>query len=299
MRRLPAVGLFVAVAAPLLTALTPAARFARAEEPVKGQRVFSAGHSFHMPMPGPLDQIAKVAKIDGHKVAGTQGLGGSTVKQHWDLPDEKDKARKALKAGGVDVLTLSPHLAVPDEGIDKFTALLLEHNPNGRVTLQASWYPFDAPPAAGKKFKNADRDDADPAVLRKTWTPWVEKLRDQAKALNERHKKAVVFVVPVGDAVIRLRERVTKGEVPGFAKQSELFTDEIGHGKPPIAWLTAYCHFAVIYGRNPVGLPTPDALKKLAGDDADKLNRVLQEAAWSAVAAEPMSGVKAPAGKQP
>ena len=39
---------------------------------------------------------AKAAKVEGHKVAGTQGLGGSTVKQHWDLPDEKDKCRKAL-----------------------------------------------------------------------------------------------------------------------------------------------------------------------------------------------------------
>ena len=123
-----------------------------ADEPIKGQRVFSAGHSFHMPMPGPLDQIAKAAKIDGHKIAGLQGLGGSTVTQHWNLPDEKDNARKALKTGKVDVLTLSPHLMMPDEAIDKFTALMLEHNPNGRVTIQASWYPFDHPPVAGKTF---------------------------------------------------------------------------------------------------------------------------------------------------
>ena len=298
MRRFPAAAQFIALAA-LLAALAPGARRTHAQEPPKGQRVFSAGHSFHMPMPGPLDQIAKAAKVEGHKVAGTQGLGGSTVKQHWDLADDKDKARKALKAGGVDVLTLSPHLMVPDEGIDNFVALMVEHNPKGRVTIQASWYPFDLPANLGNKnFKNADRDAADTPTLRKAWTPWVEKMRDQAKALNEKHKKTVVFVVPVGEAVIRLRERVTKGEVPGYAKQSELFTDEIGHGKPPIGWLTAYCHFAVIYGRSPVGIPTPEQLKKAAGEDADKLNTVLQEAAWDAVIAEPMSGVKAPAGKK-
>ena len=89
--------------------------------------------------------------------------------------------------------------------------------------------------------------------------------------------------------MLRLRERVVKGDVPGYAKQSELFTDEIGHGKTPISWLTAYCHFAVIYGKSPVGLPTPG--KKDA--DADKLHKILQEAAWAAVIAEPMSGVKA------
>src|SRR5258707_4763552 len=155
---------------------------AAADEPIKGQRVFTAGHSFHVPMPGPLDQIAKAAKIDGHKLAGLQSLGGSTVTQHWNLPDDKDKARKALKTGEVDVLTLSPHLMMPDEAIDKFTALMLEHNPNGRVTIQASWYPYDTPPVAGKKFKNADRDDADIAELRKVWTPWLEKMREQAKS---------------------------------------------------------------------------------------------------------------------
>lgn len=42
----------------LLLACLPAAL---AEDvPVQGRRVFSAGHSFHMPMPGPLEQIAKV-----------------------------------------------------------------------------------------------------------------------------------------------------------------------------------------------------------------------------------------------
>lgn len=271
----------------LLVASIPAAA---ADDAIKGQRVFTAGHSFHMPMPGPLDQIAKAAKVEGHKIAGTQSLGGSTVTQHWNLADDKDKARKALKTGDVDVLTLSPHLMMPDEAIDKFTALMLEHNPNGRVLIQSSWYPFDRPPEAGKKFANADRDNADPAELRKVWSTWLDKMREQAKLLNEKHKKTVVLVVPVGDAVIRLRERVVKGEVPGYAKQSDLFTDPIGHGKPPIAWLTAYCHFGVLYGKSPVGLPAPAGKK--ADADADKLHKILQEAAWAAVIAEPMSGVK-------
>ena len=58
--------------------------------------------------------------------------------------------------------------------------------------------------------------------------------------------------------------------------------------------LTAYCHFAVIYGQNPVGLPVPEALKAAnLGDNLEKANRILQEIAWEAVTAEPMSGMKA------
>jgi len=249
-----------------------------------------------MPMIDAFDQMAKSAKIEGHKLLGRQGLGGSTVKQHWDLPDDKDQARKAIKTGTVDVLTTSPNRGIPDEGIDKFAALLVENNPKGRLTIQASWYPNDGPEFDKKGgFKNAMRDNADPATLRKAWSPWYERMRDQVKNINEKHKRPVAFVVPVGDAVIRLRERVVKGEVPGYTKQSELFTDDLGHAKLPVGILTAYCHFAVIYGRTPVGLPMPAALGKTS--DAEKMNALLQEIAWEAVLAEPASGVKAEKGR--
>jgi hypothetical protein len=255
-----------------------------------------------MPIVQPLDQIAKAAGVAGNTIAGRQGIGGSSVTKHWQLPDDQDKARKAIKAGTVDVLTLSPTLfPLPDPAIEQFTALLLEHNPNGRVTVQASWYPIDGPGNNPRTFRNAHRDAADPATFRKTWTPLVEKIRDQIRAINARFaasaRRPVVFLVPVGDAVIRLRERVARGEVPGVARQSELFRDDLGHGKAPIAVLSAYCHYAVIYHRNPAGLPVPDALKAAGtGEDLEALNRVLQQVAWQAVTAEPLSGVKASGG---
>src|SRR4051812_9331201 len=74
----------------------------------EGQKVFVTGHSFHVPSARPFDQIALSAGIDGHKLSGIQGIGGSSVTRHWDLPDDRDKARKAIKAGEVDVLTVAP-----------------------------------------------------------------------------------------------------------------------------------------------------------------------------------------------
>ena len=55
--------------------------------------------------------------------------------------------------------------------------------------------------------------------------------------------------------------------------------------------LSTYCHFAVIYGRSPVGLPVPKGLGK--PPLTDELNRMLQEIAWDAVTSHPLSGVKA------
>jgi hypothetical protein len=281
---------------------TPTAQ-SRPDDPPKALRVFVAGHSFHMPVAQPLSQIAASAGASGPTLAGTQGIGGSSVTRHWELPDESDKARKAIKAGQVDVLTVSPVLdPLPDPAIAKFTALLLEHNPGGRVTVQASWYPMDGPATDRRTFKNADRDAADPASFRKTWGAVTDRVREQVVALNaefaRKTGRRVVALVPVGDAIIALRARVARGEVPGIARQSDLFRDDLGHGKPPIAVLTAYCHYAVIYGRNPIGLPAPEALRAAGlGENTDRVNQVLQEVAWQAVTAEPESGVKPPDGK--
>ena len=295
--RRPLGGLLVLLLAALHAPGAPAQSPPR-EAPPAGRRVFITGHSFHMPIVQPLDQIVASAGINGHRLVDKQGIGGSSVTKHWELPDDKDKARKAIKAGEVDVLTLAPNRdPMPDPAIDKFTALLLEHNPRGRVTAQASWYPMDGPGNDPRTFTNAKRDAADPSTFRKTWAPFLDKLRDQVKELNAKYDatahRQVVFLVPVGDAVIRLRERVARGEVPGIAAQSALFRDNLGHGKEPISVLTAYCHFAVTYGRNPVGLPVPAFLKAAGlGEDTEKVNRILQEVAWEAVTAEPLSGVK-------
>jgi hypothetical protein len=254
------------------------------------------GHSFHMPIAQPLDQMARAAGFEGHKIVGTQALGGSSVTQHWEKAD--NPAKKALVSGEVDVLTVSPNgRVIPDPALEKFAELLLEHNPNGRLTVQASWAGADGQRGAGG-FKNADRDKAVPAELRKAWAPLTNKLCDQVKATNEKlsakHQRQVLFFVPVGEAVLQLRARVAKGEVPGVARQSDLFRDDLGHGQPPISVLNAYCHYAVIYGRSPVGLPVPDLLKKAElGEYTEKVNRILQEIAWEAVKGEPTSGVQA------
>ena len=263
--------------------------------PPAGQRVFVAGHSFHMPIVQPLGQIAKSAGIKDHVLAGTNGIGGSTVMQHWEKPDGTNPVKRALRAGKVDVLTVSPHLKIPDEGIDHFVELMLEHNPKGRVTVQASWLPYSEQLGKLLDYKDDDRDQTDLTKLRKATELVTGKLREQVKSINDRYaekqKRPVVLLVPTGDAVLRLRERIAKGTVPGITKQSSLFSDAMGHTNAPVSVLNAYCHYAVIYRRSPVGLPAPASLTGL-GDNTAKANRVLQECAWEAVTKEPMSGVK-------
>src|SRR5438445_9199423 len=97
---------------------------AKAEQPAP-TRVFVCAHSFMIFTSKLLPPVAQAANFP-YTAAGQQMIGGSRVIQHWDLPDEKNFAKAALREGRVDVLTLSPHRMLPDPGIDNFTKLGLE-----------------------------------------------------------------------------------------------------------------------------------------------------------------------------
>lgn len=222
-----------------------------------GLRVFYTGHSFHMFVPRQVEQIVPLAKIEGHKLVGTQGIGGSRIYQHWDLADAKNRAKKALITGDVDVFTMAAHLTVPDRGITKFTELGLKHNPNLHLLVQASWFPFDVASAEKRIRDNAQRDQMKIEDLQAAVDVWRTQLEGQVDTLNVKHKRDAVKIVPVGDAVVQLRAMVVAGKFPGIESQAALFRDPIGHGGPHIQALASYCNFAAIYGQSPVGSVSP------------------------------------------
>ncbi len=111
----------------------------------KGQRVFFAAHSLMWYVPKPLGEMAEAVGIKDHVLVGVQSLGASRTLQHWNVPEERNKAKQALKKGDVDVFVMSP-IQLPDEGIENFVKLGLEHNPRMRFLVQISWGGWDADP---------------------------------------------------------------------------------------------------------------------------------------------------------
>ena len=258
----------------------------------EGQRVFTCGHSFHVWVPGIVADLCKKAGIRGHVQVGVSSIGGSRVIQHWDIAEDKNKAKAALKTGKVDVLTLSP-IFLPDAGIENFAALALEHNKDVRVVVQPIWLRWDVYEPTTKRPAKVDHNAITGEELRKRHAEYFKKMDDHVRALNKTFGKTVLFVAPAPQAVIALREKIIAGEAPGLKSQEALFTDALGHGTAPLKVLVAYCNYAVIYRRSPVGLPVPEVLKQAKlGDDEAKLNRLLQELAWEAVVAHPLSGVR-------
>ena len=183
-----------------------------------GLRVFTCGHSFHYWVADNLTDIARSAGISDHQVAGVSCIGGSRAIQHWDVPEEKNEAKKALRAGIVDVLTLSC-MTHPDEGIGKFAKLAVEHNPNVRVTLQELWLPEDRFPfdAGHRVRKSVDEfNGATMADLNPPHKAYFKEMENYVAALNAEIGKQVVFIVPDAQATLALRERIIAGMAPGL-----------------------------------------------------------------------------------
>lgn len=262
-------------------------------KPPKGQRLFYASHSLMWYVPAPLGELAEAAQIKDHKLVDLQKLGASKTLQHWNLPDEKNKAKEALKKGLVDVFVMSP-IQFPDEGIDNFVKLGLEKNPHMRFVVQISWGGWDIDNQDFPKGANNKVDwNKTPEQLKKLYERNIKAAEEQADAINKKTGKTVLFLVPSAQALVTLRTKIANQEMPGLTNQSELFRDPISHPAPPLEALNTYLHYAVIYRQSPVGLPMLDLLKKVKKDAWDeKFNRSLQEIAWETASHYPYTGIQ-------
>ncbi len=277
-----------------------------------GQKYFMATHSFNVFIgpnrsngnPGPLDRLAAEAGLDGHQNLGIQMIGGSTPMQHWnqgDGDDSRNLAKVALRAGGVDVFTMSPNARMPEDGIDLFGDLMIETNPAGRILVQNSWSAWDGQGTTGSvggtgapSFTNDDHNTATVETI-DGWINsleadggYLERMRTQLAGINSRAGRQVAYIVPSAIAVYRLRQEILRGNVPGIEIQSEIFSDAMGHPRPPIVNIVSYAWFATMYRQSPVGLTA-----LIDADDSTSAARelLMQQIAWNVVLAEPMSGV--------
>lgn len=280
--------LFLCGIFPLVVGATALADRQKSGEPPQGLRAFTCAHSFHGFVTLLLAEIAKSAGIENHVQLGKSGIGGSRVIQHWEVPDEQNLAKRFLHEGKVDVLTLSP-IWLPDPGIEKFGKFAASHNPAIRIFVQEFWLPNDVydPVYPLKTREIVDHNAAKIPELKKQQDLYCREMLQHLEGLNSKFGKQVFFLVPVGHAVIALRKKILAKESPGLDSQAALFRDNWGHPNEPVRLLAAYCFYACIYQRSPVGLPPI----KTEGTWDPKLIRLLQELAWDAVMHHPLTGL--------
>jgi hypothetical protein len=263
------------------------------EDPPQGLRVFYVSQSGMWYVPDLLSELATSANIKGHQ-SGLQKLAASRTLQHWMIPEHKNQAKKALQTGQVDVFVMSP-IQFPDEGVENFVKLGLEHNPKMRFLVQITWGGGDIDNQDFPKgaFAKVDREKT-PDQLAKLYARNIQAAEAQADDINRKYSngKKVLFLVPSAQALVTLRTRIARHEMPGLNKQAELFRDAMSHPTAPLEALNAYLHYAVLYHRSPVGLA--DLIRRAKKETWDeKLNRTLQELGWETAANYPYAGVNA------
>ncbi|MDZ4759669.1 MAG: hypothetical protein SGJ21_01175 [Alphaproteobacteria bacterium] len=306
----------VAVARPVSTTAS-----ALSTAPItKGQKIVMATHSFNVfvgprgpnarnpdapASPGPLAALAAERGKAGHDTLAVQMIGGSTPMQHWnqgDGDDARNIAKAALVKGSIDVLTMSPNATMPEPGIDLFGDLVIKSNPNARIMVQNSWSAWDGKGStksvggsgAPAGVTNEDHDKATLAEI-EGWIAdldaangYLTRMRAQLRGVNQRAGREIAYVVPSATSVYTLRKEIIQGAVPGVAKQSGIFRDAMGHPSQPLANVVTYTWYAAMYRESPVGLK---ALIDASDPTSAARERLLQQIAWNAVVAEPMSGV--------
>ena len=270
----------------------------------KGERVFFTGHSFFIAggyMAKKVDLIAKAAGKEKHELVGWRYSGGrSGAVDKWWEKGADEEPRKSVAAGKVDVLTVCTYWmekgSEQERGVRNFVKLMQESNPDGLVYLITTKIPFDGnfkgSPFDGK-YKGGwnARIKAELAEL----SGWVDETHRYANhhgalvdEINKAYGKTVIKTVPLYYGQALMRMQIIDGKVSGVKKQSELYSDAMGHVSELGQRLNAYTVFAAIYGESPVGLQVPEWEKS---EDIVRRaqNRSLQNTAWSAVQATPVT----------
>lgn len=234
-----------------------------------GLRVMFNGNSWFNFVPGGVADLVNASGIQGHEV----------------VKLTKPNDLSSIEQGHVDVYAHGVHWwTEPIKDAEKILVSGLKANPNFRAYYHAAWLVGDG--RATEIKTKADYDDSKLADLQAALDKTRKSVEAKADELNKQFGKPVVFLVPVGDATVKLRALLLEGKYPGVTKQSELWTDAMPHAGVHVMALSGYCHFAAIYRTSPIGLKMP-RFKELT----DEQHAILQKIAWETVSKYPYAGI--------
>jgi hypothetical protein len=113
--------------------------------------------------------------------------------------------------------------------------------------VQETWLPNSADQGERCTLMGcSNRDAATYSSLGKTISsveqPYRHRLENQISGINKQLGHNTSTVVPVWDAVLQMRRMITKGQLPGVAKQSNLFADSLGHPQQPLRDMASYMY---------------------------------------------------------
>ena len=251
-------------------------------------RVYHLGHS----LVG-RDMPAMLAQLAGHEWNSQLGWGASLM-NHWqgdvpgrakeNLPPAFRPVDQALDSGEYPVVVLTEMVELRDairwhdsaRYLAKWALRARAANPDVRLYLYETWHRLDDPQGWQARIV------ADFSAL------WDAQVLRPAVA-----KAGVIHVIPGGQVMAALVVAAETGKLSGLTGAQDFFADTI-HFNDLGAYAMALTHFAVIYGRSPVGLPhrLMRADGVMAVPPPDGAVAQMQALVWQVVTRLPLTGVK-------
>ncbi len=230
-------------------------------------RAFYIGHSLTSDIPS---MTKAVVESDGKTRFSFrhQDIPGAPLRWQWQEKDRKSDFEPQyggryhihLPKGDFNVVVLTDSVPRGGEELEaetvdylgRFTDFARKHRPDVRIYYYETWHHLTSGTPENSEYDTAsprrhlkwrERLDADKAM----WEAIVRKI-------NEKHPgEHPVRIIPSGQVLAAVHDAILKGEIPGWTKIGDLFSDEIHlnhYGK----YIVALSHYAVLTGRTPVGL---------------------------------------------
>lgn len=258
--------------------------------------VYFIGHSLvGRDMPAMLEQLAG----SGHRYDSQLGWGAE-LEAHWEpgIPldgaeTENDHLRfrdahEAVASGDYDALVMTEKISITSaikyhdswHYLTEWAAKAIAANPEIRLYLYETWHDLDVEEGWLERI-NGDLPRY-----------WEREIIDRAMATGRIDRP--VYIIPGGQVMARfVRDIEARNGLGGITGREDLFKDKI-HFNSLGAYLVALTHYAVLYGRSPVGLP-----HELTGADGAPLPspepevaQLMQQIVWEVVTSYPRTGVK-------
>lgn len=224
---------------------------------------------------------------------------GAELQAHWgdetlDGADTENdhprfrEAHEAVDSGDYDIIVLTEKIGIKEsikyhhswDYLSRWAQKAAAANPDVRLYLYETWHPLDVPEGW---LNRLDQD------LERFWE---REIIDRALASDRVDRP--IYVIPGGQVMARFaRTLEAQGGAGTVTKIEDLFTDNI-HFNDLGAYLMALTHYAVIYGRTPLGLPYDlhNAKGQPALSPGPEAARLMQQVVWDVVAGYQRTGVR-------
>lgn len=253
-------------------------------------RVILSGHSLTDPMGQALPRLVQAAGGPEDRIA-LSTIPGAPLDWRWNNRTAPPDARDDI--AGFDVMVQTERVSLSGtrrwHNSDEEALRWARHGWNegaggagAEVLLYASWVSLDTGPGFDT---HGDEDRSLPWRIRldREFAGW-----EEIMAHVNAHRPAdapQMRMIPATLVMAAVYDAIAVGSAPGGLHDiRQLFTDDI-HLSPLGAWLVALIHYAVIYARDPRGLPGPQGASPELVDWAQAL-------VWEVVTGYPGTGVQ-------